>query len=171
MCQDWHIVKTRSFSDPLISEARRKTYQLYFWKCNFLLALWGPTACQVCTCLLKHTTPQCLLGKAALLIPINLSSEQDVGSQSWSLKFERDLTLCLQLTNVYATVWLLSILPSHPPTSAQRAWGEAEQALWNFFTVKAAMFTKYTSRSDDCCKFSVAFNCYSQIFFWGKEGG
>lgn len=44
----------------------------------------------------------------SLLIPINLSSEQGVGSQSWPLKFEHDLTLCLQLSNVSATAWLLS---------------------------------------------------------------
>lgn len=42
------------------------------------------------------------------LIPINLSSEQGAGSQSWPLKFEHDLTLCLQLSNVFATAWLLS---------------------------------------------------------------
>lgn len=134
-----------------------------------LLALGGLHVCQVCICLLRHTS-QCLLWKAALLIPINLSSERDVGSQSWSLKFERSLTLCLQLTNVYATVWLLSISPSHPPTSAERAWGEAEQALWNFFTIKAAVYTKYTSRSDDRCEFSVALaHVQSSPLFQAKQ--
>ena len=44
----------------------------------------------------------------SLLITINLSSEQGAGSQSWPLKFEHDLTLCLQLSNVSATTWLLS---------------------------------------------------------------
>lgn len=52
----------------------------------------------------------------SLLIPINLSSEQGAGSQSWPLKFEHDLTLCLQLSNVSATAWLLSSSGSHPLT-------------------------------------------------------
>ena len=51
-----------------------------------------------------------------LLIPINLSSEQGAGSQSMPLKFEHDLTLCLQLSNVSATAWLLSSSGSHPLT-------------------------------------------------------
>ena len=42
-----------------------------------------------------------------LLIPINLFSECSASSQSWPLKFEHDLTLCLQLSDVFATTWLL----------------------------------------------------------------
>lgn len=53
-------------------------------------------------------------GIPSLLIPINLSSEQGAGSQPGPLKFEHDLTLCLQLSNVYATAWLLSSPGSHP---------------------------------------------------------
>lgn len=56
----------------------------------------------------------------SLLIPINLFSEQGTGSQSWPLKFEHDLTLCLQLSNVSATAWLLSSSDSHPPTTTER---------------------------------------------------
>lgn len=62
--------------------------------------------------------------RPSLLIPINLSTEQGMGSQAWPLKFELDLTLCLQLSNVSATVWLLSSSGSQPLTPDFEQIGE-----------------------------------------------
>lgn len=42
MCQDWHFVNTRSFSNPLISKVRPKTYQLWLLEMQFPFSIVGP---------------------------------------------------------------------------------------------------------------------------------
>lgn len=42
MCQDWHIVNTRSFSNPLISKVeRKKIYQLWLLEMQFPFSIVG----------------------------------------------------------------------------------------------------------------------------------